>query len=156
MAQLLLRIKGDELPPNLRPRASARRALNRLRVDYVQKHWEKVVSPRLSLARGEERLNPIGMTYQTEKKGHTYMYTLEMMRGTEYLGKFDSSSSWLEESDAIPSVKEAVKMMKAELNYRESPDLRQVVLNVWEGDGDEWMSKLVESWCMFVEEPKND
>ena len=96
------------------------------------------------------------MTYQTEKKGHTYMYTLEMMRGTEYLGKFDSSSSWLEESDKIPSVKEAVKMMKAELNYRESPDLRQVVLNVWEGDGDEWMSKLVESWCMFVEEPKND
>ena len=35
-------------------------------MDYVQKHWEKVVSPRLSLARGEERLNPIGMTYQTE------------------------------------------------------------------------------------------
>ena len=82
------------------------------------------------------------------------MYTLEMLRGNEYLGRFDYSSSWLDESDKIPSVKEAEKMMKAELDYRESPNLRDVVLNVWEGDGDDWGSKLVKSFCKFVEEPK--
>ena len=82
------------------------------------------------------------------------MYTLEMLIGKEYLGRFDYSSSWLEESDKIPSVKEADKMMKAELDYQESPDLRNVLLNVWEADGDEWDSKLVKSVCKFVEEPK--
>jgi hypothetical protein len=29
-----------------------------------------------------------------------------------------------------------------------------VVLNVWKSDGDEWRSKLVKSFCKFVEEPK--
>jgi len=82
------------------------------------------------------------------------MYTLEMLRGKEYLGKFDYSNSWLEESDKIPSVKEVSKMMKDELEYRESPNLREVVLNVWKSDGDEWRSKLVKSFCKFVEEPK--
>ena len=82
------------------------------------------------------------------------MYTLEMLRGKEYLGKFDYSNSWIEESDKIPSVKEANKMMKEELNYRESPNLREVILNVWIADGDEWRSKLVKSFCKFVEEPK--
>jgi len=45
-------------------------------------------------------------------------------------------------------------MMKAELDYRESPNLRDVVLNVWMADGDEWRSKLVKSFCKFAEEPK--
>ena len=82
------------------------------------------------------------------------MYTLEMLRGKEYLEKFDYHSSWIEESEKIPSIKEANKMMADELNYRESPNLRDVVLNVWMADGDEWRSKLVKSFCKFVEEPK--
>ena len=82
------------------------------------------------------------------------MYTLEMLRGKEYLGKFDYHSSWIEESEKIPSIKEANKMMADELNYRESPNLREVILNVWIADGDEWRSKLVKSFCKFVEEPK--
>ena len=82
------------------------------------------------------------------------MYTLEMLRGKEYLGKFDYNSSWIEESDKIPSIKEANKMMADELSYRESPNLRDVILNVWMADGDEWRSKLVKSFCKFVEEPK--
>ena len=82
------------------------------------------------------------------------MYTLEMLRGKEYLGKFDYHSSWIEESEKIPSIKEANKMMADELNYRESPNLRDVVLNVWMADGDELRSKLVKSFCKFVEEPK--
>ena len=81
-------------------------------------------------------------------------YTLEMMRGKEYLGKFDYSTSWIEESGNIPSVKEAHKLMKAELDYRQSPTLRDVILNVWLGEGDEWRTKLVKSFCKFIEEPK--
>jgi hypothetical protein len=77
-----------------------------------------------------------------------------MLRGKEYLGKFDYHSSWIEESEKIPSIKEANKMMADELNYRESPNLREVILNVWIADGDEWRSKLVKSFCKFVEEPK--
>jgi len=82
------------------------------------------------------------------------MYTLEMLRGKEYLGRFDYHSSWIEESDKIPSIKEANKMMVDELSYRESPNLRDVILNVWMADGDEWRSKLVKSFCKFVEEPR--
>jgi hypothetical protein len=77
-----------------------------------------------------------------------------MLRGKEYLEKFDYHSSWIEESEKIPSIKEANKMMADELNYRESPNLREVILNVWIADGDEWRSKLVKSFCKFVEEPK--
>jgi len=83
------------------------------------------------------------------------MYTLEMLRGKEYLGKFDYHSSWIEESEKIPSIKEANKMMADELNYRESPNLRDVILNVWMSDGDEWRSKLVKSFCKFVDDGKN-
>ena len=82
------------------------------------------------------------------------MYTLEMLRGKEYLGKFDYSNSWLEESDKIPTAKEVHKMMIEELNFRKSHNLRDVILNVWKGDGDEWRSKLVKSFCKFVEEPE--
>ena len=82
------------------------------------------------------------------------MYTLEMLRGKEYLGKFDYHSSWIEESDKIPSIKEANKMMADELSYRQSPNLRDVILNVWMAEGDEWRSKLVKSFCKFVEEPR--
>jgi len=82
------------------------------------------------------------------------MYTLEMLRGKEYLGRFNYHSSWIEESDKIPSIKEANKIMADELSYRQSPNLRDVILNVWMSDGDEWRSKLVKSFCKFVEEPK--
>ena len=82
------------------------------------------------------------------------MYTIEMLRGKEYLGKFDYSNSWLEESDKIPTAKEVHKMMIEELNFRKSHNLRDVILNVWKGDGDEWRSKLVKSFCKFVEEPE--